>query len=125
MIFARTVMHAAWSAQMTSTDAVSALHRLALVAYAFLAMRAVHDESRPRSGAKALVLTVGAQVAMMVVPLLTAIMTTIWTVSPLRNWRTGCSRSTSASSIRPAILAYLYGRRPAPESQAVGRTRRT
>jgi len=34
---------------------------------------------------KAVLLTAGAQVAMMVVPMLTAVTTTTWTVSHLRN----------------------------------------
>jgi hypothetical protein len=78
-----TSMHAAWSASMSSTDAVSVLHWLAFGTYAYLALRRVYEESRPRSTLKAAALTVGAQAAMAVVPLLTGVTVAIWTIAHL------------------------------------------
>jgi hypothetical protein len=83
LIIATTTMRAAWSARMTGTDAVSVLHWLAFGIYAFLALRRVYEESPPRSALKAVALTAGAQAAMLVVPMLTAVAVTMWTVAHL------------------------------------------
>ncbi len=81
---ATTAMHAAWSTQMSSIDAVSLLHWLTFGGYAYLALRWVYDESRPRSALKAAVLTAGSQAAMAVVPMLTALAVAFWTIAQLK-----------------------------------------
>jgi hypothetical protein len=78
-----TTLHLELSSSMSATDAISVLHWLAFGTYAYFALRVVHGESRLRTGLKSIVLTAGAQAAMMVVPMGTALAVTIWTVEHL------------------------------------------
>jgi hypothetical protein len=78
-----TALHMELSSSMSSTDAISVAHWLAFATYAYFALRAVHGETPLRTGLKSIVLTAGAQAAMMVVPMGTALVVTMWTVAHL------------------------------------------
>ncbi len=78
-----TALHLSLSQSMSSVDAISVVHWLAFGTYAYFALRLVHGETRVRTGLKAIVLTAGAQAAMAVVPIGTALAVTVWTISHL------------------------------------------
>lgn len=78
-----TALHLELSASMSRMDAISVVHWLAFGTYAYLALRLVHGETRVRTGLKSIVLTAGAQAAMAVVPMGTALAVTVWTISHL------------------------------------------
>jgi hypothetical protein len=71
------------SSSMITTDAISVVHWLAFATYAWFALREVYGETRVRTGLKCIVLTAGAQAAMMVVPMVTALVVTVWTIAHL------------------------------------------
>jgi hypothetical protein len=78
-----TALHMELSSSLSATDAISVVHWLAFATYAYFALRAVHGETRLRTGLKSIVLTAGAQAAMMVVPMGTALAVTMWTIEHL------------------------------------------
>ena len=78
-----TALHMRFSTSMSATDWISVLHWLAFATYSYIALREVHRESPVRTGIKSVVLTAGAQAAMMVVPMGTALAVTVWTIAHL------------------------------------------
>lgn len=59
-------------------DAVSVVHWIAFGAYFFIASRRVYGESPTRTSGKTVVFVAGTQLAMMVVPFITATATVLW-----------------------------------------------
>jgi hypothetical protein len=78
-----TALHMELSSSMSTTDAISVVHWLAFATYAYFALREVYGETSGRTGLKSIVLTAGAQAAMMVVPMVTALVVTVWTIAHL------------------------------------------
>jgi hypothetical protein len=78
-----TAMHSAWSATLTSVDAVTILHWFVFTIYAYFALQYVYPQSRVWAVLKAFGILIGTQIAMAVVPFFTAVVAA-WTVFRLK-----------------------------------------